>query len=107
MRKSCWFLLTLFLIGSLLGCGTIDYSKRYPIYKEMESWVNHPISEVIASWGEPTQIVPSDEGSVYAWREILPYAPWGYTVFNEKKFWVNESGIIFRWDILGPGTLTF
>ena len=106
MRKSCWFLFTLFLIWSLLGCRTIDYPKRYPMYKEMESWVNHPISEVIASWGEPTEIVPSDGGSVYVWVHNPPYRSWSYTGFSEKKFWVNESGIIFKWDILGPGTET-
>jgi hypothetical protein len=106
MRKTCWFLFTLFLIGSLLGCRTIDYSNRYPIYKEMESWVNHPISEVIASWGEPTQIVPSNGGSVYVWRQNAPYPTYRYSGFSEKKFWVNESGIIFKWDISGPGTLT-
>ena len=102
MRKSCWFLFTLFLIGSLLGCGTLDYSNRFPIEKEMELWVNHPISEVIASWGKPTEIFPSDRVTVYVWREILPNIPWGKTVFNEKKFWVNQSGIIFKWDQVGP-----
>ena len=43
-------------------------------------------------------------GTVYVWTQDVPY---DYTVFNEKKFWVNESGIIFKWDIVGPGTLTF
>ncbi len=101
MRKTCWVLLTLFMIGSLPGCGTLDYSSRYPVYKEMESWVNRPVSELIASWGEPSQILPSREGSVYVWAKDVPY---GYSVFNEKKFWVNETGIIFQWDISGPGT---
>ena len=99
MRRTCWLLFVFFLIGSLLGCGNIDYSNRYPIYKEMESWVNHPVSELIASWGPPKRIVPSNEGSVYIWTEETPYE-----VFNEKRFWVNGSGIIFKWDILGPGT---
>ena len=99
MRKTCWFLFTLFLIGFLLGCGTIDYSDRYPKNKEMQSWVNHPISELIASWGQPSQIVPSNEGSIYIWHQFTDPKN---DPFNETKFWVNESGIIFKWDRLGP-----
>ena len=99
MRKTSWFLLTLFLIWPLLGCEYMDCSGRYPICREMQSWVDHPISELIASWGEPAQIVPSNEGSVYIWIEDTRNR-----VFNEKKFWVNEAGIIFQWDISGPGT---
>ena len=64
----------------------------------MQSWVNHPISELIASWGRPSQIVPSNEGSIYIWTEDRDDE-----LFNEKKFWVNESGIIFKWDLLGQG----
>ncbi len=99
MRKTCWFLFTLFLIGSLLGCGNMNYSDRYPINREMQSWVNHPISELIASWGQPTQMVPSNEGSIYIWSEFTEDEP-----FSEKKFWVNESGTIFKWDRLGAGS---
>ncbi len=100
MRKTCWGLFTFLLVGSLLGCKTVDYSSRYPIYKEMESWVNRPVSELIDSWGPPDRIVPSDEGTIYTWSQDF-----ASEVFNEKRFWVNESGIVFKWDILGPGTL--
>ena len=100
MRKTFLLLFTLLLIGSLVRCGNIDYSTKYPINKEMQSWLNHPISDVIDAWGQPTQIVPSSEGTVYSWTEDV-----ASRVFNEKKFWVNKSGIIFKWYISGPGTL--
>jgi len=100
MRRTCWLLFTLFLIGSLPGWRYIGCSNRYPIESEMESWINHPISELIAAWGEPAKIVPSQGGSDYIWIEDTRNR-----VFNEKRFWVNEKGIILQWYIAGPGTL--
>ena len=66
MIKRC---LIIFLTLSLLGCA---YKSTSQI---MNSWMGSHISQVIQSWGPPTQITPDGAGGhIYIWRP-QPMAP--------------------------------
>ena len=53
------------LIGS--GCAA-------NVNKMMESWMGHHVSELIASWGPPQQVIDlGEEGKVYVWSAVRSF----------------------------------
>lgn len=94
------------------GCA---YTNRSAV---MNSWMGSHISEVIQSWGPPTQITPDGAGGyIYIWRPIPmvlpPLSP--YATANEqqqhawkqitvqihnssyKMFYARANGIVYHW----------
>lgn len=108
-----WFIIIiLFFIG---GCMTAAQKNNI-----MQSWVGSHYSEVIASWGPPTQILDNtDGGKIISWQRtatlMMPgtgttsyspltgtayttYQPGGtLTTRHSKTFWADPNGIIYDW----------
>ena len=96
--------LIIFMALSLLGCA---YKSTNEI---MNSWKGSYISEVIQSWGPPTQITEDGSGGkIYIWSEqvIIPNAV--ETLFGKSRksppqiiervrmFYVRHNGIVYHW----------
>jgi len=111
------FFLLLALI-SFGGCAEVN--------KEMASWVGHDQNELIARWGPPQQVLDDGNGgkilvftqtrsftspgtatttvngsiygSGYNATANTTYSPPTTTSYNAARmFWVNSSGIVYRW----------
>jgi len=72
--------------------------------KVMNSWLNHDINELIASWGPPTQILDDDQGGkIYCYQSTQSVGmPIGtmYVIKNVQRnrmFWVDGFGRIYKW----------
>ncbi|MDY6836628.1 MAG: hypothetical protein SWH78_01520 [Thermodesulfobacteriota bacterium] len=109
-------LLTSFAL-SLSGCaqGVSDFKKARKIDALMNSWVGHYQSELIASWGPPTRVVPDEEGGTVLTYESLkgtwgeekdkrvvggthyPTRPRQEGYAATRMFYVNKKGIIHSW----------
>ena len=80
-------LLGIFLIWCS-GCGLSG--KR--ISETMESWKGHHVSDLIASWGPPQQIVDDGRGgSIYVWKQHVSI-PWTKGYSTEKGTITNYGG---------------
>ena len=92
-----------------------DFKKAAAIDRIMASWVGHYQSELIARWGPPTKIVPSERGGKIIIYESLK-GTWGnrrddrivggaqYPTTSRqpgyaatRTFYVNQKGIIYSW----------
>lgn len=93
-----------------------DADKANVVDNIMNSWVGHYQTELVAAWGQPTEVVSGDRGGrilIYeslkgTWGEetdkhIVGGAQYkarplqeGYTAI--RKFYVNEEGIIYSWE---------
>lgn len=114
------------LVLLLSGCMTAQEMSNI-----MDSWKGSHISDLIASWGPPQQLVPDGKGGkIYIWRQqaSIPLTQGkttergsataiGSTVYYNSKttytpgtnieidrtrmFWVNRRGIIYNWQWKG------
>jgi hypothetical protein len=109
----------------LSGCMTTT-----EMNKRMSSWEGHRISDLIADWGPPSQVIENgQEGKIYCYQSsgsiYMPgttsthgnaytygnqttfnastYTSPGYTIpINRyRMFWVNNEGVIFKWSWKG------
>ena len=96
----------------------------------MKSWEGHHFSELIASWGPPSQILDDGQGgkiycyqsttsfttpgsshttgNVYSYGNTATYqgnttynAPQTHSYQRHRMFWVNSRGYIYRWSWRG------
>src|SRR2546427_1328011 len=67
MKKRAFLLLV--MLVAMTGTGCVAH-----INEMMESWKGHNISELIASWGPPQQIIDvGDEGKIYVWAKVRSF----------------------------------
>ena len=96
------------------------------INEVMKSWEGHHISDLIASWGPPQQIMDDGRGNkIYIYSSTRTIVSPGYSTTNVygsygyatgtsvyypptsssynafRMFWVNEGGYIFKWSWRG------
>ncbi|MDY6951819.1 MAG: hypothetical protein SWE60_09915 [Thermodesulfobacteriota bacterium] len=104
-----------------LGCapGVNDFKKARNIDTFMDSWVGHYQSELIASWGPPTRVIPNGkDGSIIIYESLkgawgsekdkrvvggthYPAGPREHGYAAIRTFYVNEKGIIYSWNWSG------
>ncbi|HNQ78846.1 MAG TPA: hypothetical protein PLQ05_07720 [Acidobacteriota bacterium] len=118
MAKVVKYSFVVILALSAISCAIMN--------KKMASWEGHDISEVIASWGPPDQVIDIGSGNkIYSWSQTRSYTSPGTattntnvnvygntaygsstTTYNPPKtttrqatrsFWVNSSGNIYKW----------
>ncbi len=87
------------------------------ISESMKSWVGHPESELVQSWGPPTSVYKMDDGSkvlTYSYRRsgyqtegeaytdqygvthyTAPQVTGGYTA--TRNFTINSNGFVTSW----------
>ena len=69
----------------------------------MASWQGHHYNDVIAAWGPPAQVMDDPPGKIMSWTSTRTvYMPLGNSVVGQNRtasrtFWVDASGIIYRW----------
>jgi hypothetical protein len=118
--KGPLFMATMGLVILLtVGCGE-------DISQVMQSWIGHSYSELMASWGPPTQVFSDGKGGqifVYAYNRLWirpgvattaysanAYGGYVYgsatTVYSPayvqgytayRMFWIDSDGIIYSW----------
>lgn len=104
-------LVLLALVITALGCASHDKK----LSEVMESWVGHDISDCIAKWGPPQQVLDIKGGNkIYTWSSSRSYTAPGYmaadgfggvnvyqgqtrTSTSTRSFWVDSDGRIYRW----------
>ena len=117
--KSKWLpicVLVWVALNSACSAPQVDnFDRASTVNRIMNSWVGHYESELVASWGPPTEVLPNEQGGnilVYeslkgtwgddkdkqitggAQYETLPRQS-GYAA--TRTFYVNENGIITSW----------
>lgn len=71
----------------------------------MGSWIGHPDSELIESWGQPDETVPQADGThistwFYRYSEFPPgQEPIGHTC--RRSFVIARNGRLLKWSIVG------
>ena len=88
------------------------------VRKTMDSWKGHHKSELIRSWGPPSQVVSDgNNGEILIYRSGYSYQTPGaaysngygsltYTsptvrnVVSEKQFYIDERGYIYYWRVI-------
>jgi len=122
MKRIYYFLVYLVLF-SCLGCTAHMNSV-------MKSWEGKHYSDLIASWGPPTQTLDDGQsGKIYCYQDTVSYTSPGYatttgnaylygnygnyqgtTYYNPpqtqsyqryRMFWVNQEGYVYRWSWRG------
>ena len=101
--------LIIFMAFSLFGCA---YKSTYKSTNEiMNSWMGSHISQVIQSWGPPTQITDDGAGGkIYIWSEqvIIPNALGTlfdgpthkspqHIIERVRMFYVRPNNIVYHW----------
>jgi len=100
------------LLATSLGLGGCAST----INKTMDSWIGHHQSELIQSWGPPTQTAPDgkggsiliygsyvDLGQTPGRASVDPYGNVRYTAPEQRgysrtrMFYVDQNGIIYYW----------
>jgi hypothetical protein len=104
MNKYCLAIIASLLL-SLSGCAT-------PINNQMQSWIGHPQSELILSWGPPARTTSDGNGgSILIYGQYVDlgqspgqvYANGSYTAPQQngyqrtRMFYVNSNGVIYSW----------
>jgi hypothetical protein len=104
-----------------LGCASraLELEKARNIDTFMDSWVGHYQSELTASWGIPTRVIPDGKGgSVIVYESLkgswgdetdkrivggthYPAGPRQTGYIAIRRFYVNEKGIIYSWNWSG------
>lgn len=109
----CVFALVATLFG-LTSCAAMD--------AKMESWMGHPVSDVIASWGQPDHVFDAGNGNQeFEWSITPPPTGLGIVTTSTENvqaccldgtiappvplisspatrlFWVHSNGEIYRW----------
>lgn len=92
---------------SLVSCTTQKELQKQKDDKERaiyDSWLQHPKSELIRSWGAPTRTVTDGQGGeilIYETSRKIANVIYGTymerTITNYKEMFVNSSGIIYHW----------
>ena len=59
----------------LAACASNPEGAAEPDPKRLaESWVGHPVSQLISSWGEPLKVRPGENGHhIYSWHAVRRY----------------------------------
>jgi len=119
MNAKSLIFLCLILAVLLGGCGG-------NISKTMATWIGHPSSELIASWGPPTRVMgDGKDGQLFIYESGRSFSSPGYattqtsgtisrplyqTTYSppvtsgytaSRTFWVNGEGTIYSWSWKG------
>jgi len=111
MSKLKWVLLILALMLTALTTGCVNR-----INQVMDSWVGHHKSELIRSWGPPTEVASDGAGGeilIYKFHRDLGQtegkirtdsggttrytAPEKRGYYATRMFYVNKQGYIYHW----------
>jgi hypothetical protein len=125
MKNVIQVIMCTFFMLPLTGCMTTTKMNQI-----MSSWEGHHVSDLIASWGPPAQVIDDGKGGkIYCYQyssaiympgtttthgnaytygnqmtfNASTYTSPGYTipVNKNRMFWTNENGIIYRWSWKG------
>ena len=120
MRRLCAAIL---IVISLTGCAT-------QVNNTMKSWEGSHYSDLIASWGPPSQVFEDgQDGKIFCYQTTGSYSTpgtantsgnaysygntatyYGTTTYNppqtysyqrSRMFWVNSAGYIYKWSWRG------
>jgi|ERR1035438_10870288 hypothetical protein len=102
MRKIIPFFISFLLF---VGCDTQKKLQEKETADEtaaLNSWLNHPKSELIRSWGAPTRVVSDGQGGeVLVYESERKMANVVYNTYLEKtityykEMFVNKDGLIY------------
>lgn len=92
MKKIAFLLILLF---PLSGCVIQNKSKTNA---NLQSWVGKPESQLITSWGAPTQTLDNgDSGKIIVYDKPARNIYGGVLQVSSYQFFVNKSGTIEKY----------
>ncbi len=93
----CKYVLGLGLLAavSLMGCMAAN--------PNLQSWVGHPVSELVANWGPAEQVIYVGDGNrMYVWSSALTASGNTNSYGATQTFWVSPGGEVYRGTQRGP-----
>lgn len=82
----------------LCACSTTHNSQKTT--NAMNSWINHPETELLEKWGAPTQTVSNGaNGKILVYdKKALQYLVVDNREYTKSyQFYVNSEGKIYKW----------
>jgi hypothetical protein len=77
-------------LGGLMGCVSAN--------PDLQSWVGHQVSELVASWGPAEQVVYVGDGNrMFVWSSIRTARGDASSYAASRAVWVSPGGEVYRW----------